>query len=971
MRAELVRLRRAVHAIAVALPPLLVAVVAAPAASQPRDPDLRWRTVETEHFQVHYHEPLGVVARRVASVAEGAHRTLRDVLGHDPDGQTQILLMDHTEGANGSATARPRNEIRLFATAPGDLSTLGDYDDWMTLLVTHEHAHVLHLDNFGGIPEIINTIFGKIYTPNNIQPRWFIEGLATYEESRETSGGRLRSSMFEMFIRMDTLEDRLLTLDQLSNDVDRWPWGNVWYLYGSRFVQFIADRYGHDAIQRILDDYGSATLPYGLNRIARRATGFGFVELYDQFRAQLHEHHQGVAQAVQARGLHRGRRITFHGETARSPRFLDDDTVIYYAADNRSEPQLRTLDATTGADASHLVRVRGQAYMAPHPDGRHVLFSGLDSHRDIYFLYDLFRYDRETGRTERLTQGLRAREPDVAPDGRSMAFTLNGAGTRHLAIADPRNVEATTRVLVRSRRFEQVYTPRYSPDGRTIAYSSWTDGGYRDIRLVDVESGDVRPITDDRALDTGPTWSPDGRWLFFSSDRTGIANIFALELATGRTRQVTNVLGGAYHPAISPDGQRLVYVGYTSRGFDLFTMPLEEDAFLEAPSYADDRPSPSETSAVLATVSERYRPVSTLAPQAYNLELSSGAFGQQVGVNVQGEDIVGWNRYEASVSVPWDEPYVNASLAWRWQRFPIPLTFQVFRRVAPRGGLFVAGERRTWIEDAVGGSIGASYRFPRRFDSESVSLSYSLTHVGQEEPFGGRLDPNDPPPILPTTGLLARLRLGWAFSNVERYGYDVTPSEGRSAAVNLSLSDPLVGSDFQSVSLSWRVAQYIENPWIDHHVLAFRYGGGLGGGDLGRRGQFSVGGFRDVSVIDALIDDVVLGGVALRGYPPFSRSGTQFHLLQAEYRFPLIRPQFGVKTLPFYVNRLYANVFVDYGDAFRGKLDPSTFRVGSGAELLMDFTIGYFIRYTLRTGFAWGFNEGGGAQWYVNLGVPF
>ena len=45
-------------------------------------------------------------------------------------------------------------------------TVLGDFDDWLTILVTHEHAHILHLDNIGGLPRIVNHIFGKIWAPN-------------------------------------------------------------------------------------------------------------------------------------------------------------------------------------------------------------------------------------------------------------------------------------------------------------------------------------------------------------------------------------------------------------------------------------------------------------------------------------------------------------------------------------------------------------------------------------------------------------------------------------------------------------------------------------------------------------------------------------------------------------------------------------------------------------------------------------
>src|SRR5262249_24221951 len=146
--------------------------------------------------------------------------------------------------------------------------------------------------------------------------------------------------------------------------------------------------------------------------------------------------------------------------------------------------------------------------------------------------------------------------------------------------------------LVKSAEFEQAYSPRWSPDGRYVAYSVWQKGGYRDVRLVDVRDGSFISITHDRATDGGPSFSPDGKRLFFHSDRTGVMNVYAYDIATKELRQVTNVINGAYQPEVSPDGKTLAYIGYTKDGFDLYVMPLDERLWLDALPYIDVRPPP-------------------------------------------------------------------------------------------------------------------------------------------------------------------------------------------------------------------------------------------------------------------------------------------------------------------------------------------------------------------------------------------
>ena len=135
--------------------------------------------------------------------------------------------------------------------------------------------------------------------------------------------------------------------------------------------------------------------------------------------------------------------------------------------------------------------------------------------------------------------------------------------------------------------------------------------------------------------------------------------------------------------------------------------------------------------------------------------------------------------------------------------------------------------------------------------------------------------------------------------------------------------------------------------------------------------MFALGGFPDTSLIEQLLNFEQLGGVALRGYPAFSIVGDRFQLLQTEYRFPLTRVLRGPGTVPVFFDRMYGLVFFDYGDAYFGPLDFNAFRKGTGAEILMDFTLGYSRPYSLRLGFAYGFDRGGGAQFYVNFGRPF
>ena len=943
---------------------------AAPANAQLRDLGVRWRTIQTPNFTVHYHTPLGMVARHAADALERAHARLEPLMQHRVSSRVEVVLTDGTDSANGSADVLPYPAIRLFVTAPEDLSTLSDYDDWLLGLVMHEDTHIVHLDEIGGLPAILNHVFGRIYAPNQVQPRWFIEGYAVHEETLNTSGGRLRSSLYEMYMRQAALEDAIPGLDQLSTSIDGWPQGTAYYLYGAHFVRFIADRYGEGALNQIAHEYGRRAIPYGLNRAARHATGSSFVELYEAWRRHETEGASERADAIRAEGLREGRRLTDHGQVVRSPHFIGRHEIAYWVSDGHENSGIRQLDLSTDAGPEPVVRVAGEGGLGTAEDGQVLVYGGIGWLRNQYALDDLYRFDRRSGHSQRLTHGRRASEPDVSPDGRSVVFTLNSAGTRHLAIAELDDVEGSLRVLVRSRRFDQVYTPRFSPDGRTVVFSAWQRGGFRDIRLLHLDTMEVEELTHDRAQDTGPVFSADGQSVVFSSDRTGIANIYSLDLAMRTLSQLTNVIAGAYQPALSPDDQTLVYVGYGSRGFDLFAMPLA-GAARPAPDYVDERPPPAASTQALALRSEGYNPWPTAMPQSWMLGLDAGAFGQELSATLHGGDVVGYFSYGARVGVDLDRGYVNATVSMRLTRSPLPLSLDLFRQVSPQGGLVVAGRGRRWIEDAKGARLGASYAFLQPFSSESLSLSYGMTNLHKLEPFGGRLDPNTPPPTVPSTGRLASLNAGFAYSDARQQALDYTASYGRTLGIGLNLADKSIGSEYRSLRLSWRFARYLSMPWATGHVLALHYAGGKSVGDLGHRGLFSVGGFPQVSLYDGFVNGVVVGGQALRGYPAYDRAGTSFQLLQAEYRFPIGRIERGYATLPFYLNRLWASAFVDYGDAYFGRMEMRRFRVGFGAEVFLDLTLGYFLPFTLRTGIAYGPNSGGGLHFYSEVGVPF
>ena len=120
-------------------------VLASNAGAQFGVPFARYRTFETAHFIVTFEIGLEDYARRAAARAEAAHPLLVRAYGAAPRGKIRLVIVDQGDIFNGSATPIPTNRIVAFAHTPVE-NDLFFTDDPVELLMTHELAHVFHLD---------------------------------------------------------------------------------------------------------------------------------------------------------------------------------------------------------------------------------------------------------------------------------------------------------------------------------------------------------------------------------------------------------------------------------------------------------------------------------------------------------------------------------------------------------------------------------------------------------------------------------------------------------------------------------------------------------------------------------------------------------------------------------------------------------------------------------------------------------
>lgn len=937
-------------------------------------PDARWRTFETEHFRVHFAEGLHDLARAAAVRAERAHALLAAEFLPPPAGRIDLLVADDVDFANGFATPFPRNRIVVFAHPPTDTRSLGFFDDWMELVVTHELVHIFHLDHAAGPWRPLRGLFGRVplLFPQILQPAWLVEGLATYYESRLTDAGRVRGSLHEMMLRTAVLEDGFFGVDRATGDPLAWPGAPTRYVYGSMFVDHLARRFGPDAATRLVERMGGRLVPYRLDAAARDVYGVSVTAAWGAWRDSLTQRYTVLADSLRAQGLTQPEIVADGGGHAESPRHAPDGSIVF-AADTRADrPALRLLPPDGAARTLARLNTLGSAAWLPGGEG--VLIGQLE-YRDPYRIHaDLYRVDRD-GRRRRLTHGARIWDADPHPAGAAAVAVRSEPGTNALVRVDLD--DGAVRPLLAPQPDVHWAAPRWSPDGTRIAAARWRTGGFFDIVVLDSAGALLRELTADRAVDAAPAWSPDGRWVLFDSDRTGIPNLYAYDLESGRLLQATNVLTGAFAPDVSPDGRSVVFSLYGADGYRIARIPFEPERWPVAPpvraavAAADPARFDTLRTATAGGPDRPYSPLPTLAPTSWLPRFGVPGLGWGLGAQTGGADVV--ERHSWSLDATYHPPArrLDAGLAYRYAGLGVPL---LDGWLAQRWS--VAAEANT-IGAPGGGTVpSAVLQRDRRVDVGLTLLRPRLS-ASTWLRAGALLEENRFAWTRPSAadGLALRqppVQAGGSVeagvSTVRAFALSIGAQEGASLSARAQALRDLRGADgegplgYARYSARGRGYRGFGAGGGPRHVVAARLDAAL---DVGSGAPgLTLGGVGSGGVPLPLGFEL-LGrrvGFPLRGYPEGAQRGNRVVMGSLEYRVPISLVERGVGVLPLYFSRVWGDVFVDAGSAWcvadcgRAVLpgDAVPFRplVSIGAESVFEARVGYFADLMLRAGLA-------------------
>jgi len=277
----------------------------------------------------------------------------------------------------------------------------------------------------------------------------------------------------------------------------------------------------------------------------------------------------------------------------------------YSSANDQLNMELRLFDAAEDN------MVMGKAYRGPVSERDEMIFKftdaviehltgqpGLATTQIAFVSQSKDRSERELFITDILGREIRqitrhrnlVVSPRFSPDGNFLAYTSYHSGNQNLYVTDLRQ-DKTTRVI--SRRKGMNLAPAWSPSGDTMVITL-SHQGNPDLYLINQRGEIIKQLTQRAGINVSPTFSPDGRHIVFVSDRSGKPQLYLMELATGNTQRLTFEGVENAEPCWSPSENLVVYSSLRGGIYQLATIdPFKVGSSTQITSDQTHHESPS------------------------------------------------------------------------------------------------------------------------------------------------------------------------------------------------------------------------------------------------------------------------------------------------------------------------------------------------------------------------------------------
>lgn len=589
--------------------------------------DIQWKTAATEHFQFIYPADYSEHAAAISTYAEAVYDSVVSRYRIDLPGRVNVTL-NNSLYSNGSAVPS-ENGVHLWLTN-WDFKIRSSHG-WMSDVITHEFSHLVSIENAS---KITNNLYGiqASYTdyynersvsnvltmfPFTLQPLWFAEGTAQYESSR--MGFDSWDTHRDMLLRVAALNDSLLPLEYMhefsSNSLlaELGP-----YNQGFSLVRYISKHYGEDAVPKIWSELARlhrVTLDAALQNVL----GISEKELYKAWKKEITEEYQ--AQKDSLGTLVEGTKITtdafwqdfpviagkyvygisnfggewFDGGLFKMPRTLDslvgDGKQVKEDSSKKSdEPFIESFEGTiditeyakTGFKTKKSWFDKG---IDVYEDSTHgpvlAYISYQNRDKDGHAHFDVFACDTNKNQIS-LTYLADAVYPAIDKQGNNVVFARRERSSTRFVLSkvpfpkdfseyvseDPVDIFVPDQNL----RYYNIYSPKFSPDGKRIAFS-YFDDVHRGIAVIDSDGKNFKIVSNESFDERDVEWLDNDK-IVFASNRNGIFNLIEKTLSTGAERPLTNVVGGAFTPVLATD--TLFFTQYDQDGFSLYKIAYDK-----------------------------------------------------------------------------------------------------------------------------------------------------------------------------------------------------------------------------------------------------------------------------------------------------------------------------------------------------------------------------------------------------------
>ncbi len=570
-----------------------------------------FQVLRTENFDVYFYPEEQEATHDAARMAERWYSRLSRILDHRFESrQPLVLYASHPEfqqtvttgGEIGEGTGGFTEAFKRRVVMP----LAGSYEETDHVL-GHEMVHAFQYDiaGFGRGAGQLEAAARRLSVP-----LWFTEGMAEY-----LSVGPVDPHT-AMWVRDAALSGDIPSIEQMTYNSRYFP-----YRWGQALWAYIGGRWGDAVVGQILKQVGQGVpYPEAFERILNTSLD----EISDDWHTSIRRAYLPLLnERKEAREIARPliTRRTEGGQVNLAPSVSPDGRWVAFLSElNFLDVELYLADAETGEVVKRLQR--GSAFDPHFGSLRYINSAGTWSPAADRFAFSALRKGSDVLVVIDIPDGRRLREygvpgvseitnPTWSPDGSTIVFSGTKGGLTDLYALDLSSGNA--RQLTNDRYADM--QPAFSPDGSTIAFVTdrgpGTDfatlefGPYR-IALMDFATGEIRtvpgmdaPVQGERASwakSINPSWSSDGRSIYFISNRTGISNIYRVELATGALSRVTDLFTGVsgitdLSPAISTarTGGRLLFTAFERGGYNIYS--LTEPRELAGVALADSIPA--------------------------------------------------------------------------------------------------------------------------------------------------------------------------------------------------------------------------------------------------------------------------------------------------------------------------------------------------------------------------------------------